>query len=248
MAILGYNKSIQFVRAFGLAEWLQTRGLAGWLEIATDGLEAPARQRIANEIGAHYTEAVGVHMAAGESELSAERLAMADLGDPQEAAVNFRRNHLTESEAKSMRWMERTAAKPLFSLRMLPLDGIPAVWLALLFTHAHRYYSPLLDPQFLAGLALVAYAGCRLIPRWLYARNATGNSFLGELAFSCFVTNAALLFTLALIPCLQNNDGVSGFLFLIYTYQLNPGFRIWRKLRNMCDKRNDLPPWQSTAS
>src|SRR5580658_3727668 len=136
MAILGYknNNRAKPIRAFGITEWLETRGLAGWLEIATDGLEASARQRIANEIGVHYAEAVSAHQATGETEHSAQATALAELGDPQEAALNFQKSHLTEFEAKSLNWMERTAGKPLFSFRALPLDVIPLVGFVLLFS------------------------------------------------------------------------------------------------------------------
>src|SRR5579863_7417708 len=102
MAILGYKNNTVFIRDFGLTEWLKTRGLAGWLEIATDGLEAPARQRIANQIGCHYAEAIHLHLAEGEPECSAQSTALAELGDPQKAALNFRKSHLTEYEARSM--------------------------------------------------------------------------------------------------------------------------------------------------
>src|ERR1700722_7748915 len=118
MAILGYNK-------FDLAKWLETRGLAGWLEIATQDLQAPDKQRIAHEIEAHYAEAVSTHMEAGEPELSAQVKALADLGDPRVAARNFNESHLTEPQAKSMQWMGRRAAQPLFCFQMLLWDILP---------------------------------------------------------------------------------------------------------------------------
>jgi hypothetical protein len=38
MAILGYKKII-WNHQFGMPEWLKKRGLAGWLEVATVGLD-----------------------------------------------------------------------------------------------------------------------------------------------------------------------------------------------------------------
>src|SRR5580658_2613790 len=146
MAVLGYDK-------FNLAKWLETRGLAGWLEIATDGLEAPARQRIANEIGVHYAEAVNAHLAAGDAELAAQSTALAELGDPQKAAVNFQKSNLTDSQAKSMQWMERTATKPLFSVRMLPLDLIPLAGLVFVWLPLRQIFSS----RLLAVGVLMAY-------------------------------------------------------------------------------------------
>jgi hypothetical protein len=192
MAILGYKNNTRAhpIRAFGMAEWLETRGLAGWLEIATDGLEASAQQRIANEIGAHYADAVSAHLASGEAEHSAQAAAVADLGDPQRAALNFRKSHLTEFEAKSMKWMDRTAAKPLFSIRALPLDVIPLVGFTLIFFRARRISRPLMDSHFFAGLVIMAYIGFRLIPRLLCARTLTRNSFLRGACFVLFHDHA----------------------------------------------------------
>ncbi|HEV7924924.1 MAG TPA: hypothetical protein VGR14_06190 [Verrucomicrobiae bacterium] len=253
MAILGYKNSKQFVRAFGLAEWLETRGLAGWLEIATDGLEAPARQRIANEIEVHYAEAVGAHLAAGEPELSAQSTALAELGDPQEAAVNFQKRHLTESEAKSLKWMERTATKPLFSFRALPLDIIPLAAVALFLYHSVQWNSRNeLDSHFFAGLALVAYVGYRLIPRLLASRTMPRNTFRKEIALCYLVTFPAVFLPMWLISCMQDGGilgDINRVLFVyLYGFRFNPGFRVWKKLRKMGDERHELPPWPTTAS
>ena len=255
MAILGYKNTstATALRAFGLSEWLDIRGLEGWLEIATDGLEVPARQRIANEIGVHYAEAVGAHLAAGEPELSAQSTALAELGDPQEAAVNFQKSHLTESEAKSLKWMERTATRPFFSFRALPLDCIPLAAVALFFYHSVNWNpQSTLDSHFLAGLALVAFLGFRLIPRLLGASIIPRNTLRRELALCYLVTFAAVFLPMWLIPCMQD-CGILGapnyVLFAyIYVYKVNPGFMIWKKLRKMTDERPELPPWQTTAS
>jgi hypothetical protein len=251
MAILGYKNSRQYIRGFGLAEWLATRSLEGWLELATDGLEVPARQRVANEIGAHYAESVSAHLAAGEPELSAQATALAELGDPQEAALNFQKSHLTKSEAKSLERIEKLAAKPLFSFRTLPLDIIPLAGFALLFSHVNPNSRLLLDAHFFAGFVLVAYAGFRLIPRLLCARTMPRNSFLRKLALCYLVSSVALLVPIALIPYMEHpsisSAGNAAFIFFLYGCAFNPGFRIWNKLRKMGDERNDLPPWRTTA-
>lgn len=39
------------------------KNLGQWLEVATSGLVAPAKERIQMEIEAHYAEAVANHMA-----------------------------------------------------------------------------------------------------------------------------------------------------------------------------------------
>jgi len=254
MAILGYKNSstAKAVRAYGLTEWLETRGLAGWLEIATDGLEAPARQRIANEIGVHYVEAVSAHLAAGEPEHSAQATALAELGDPQKAALNFQKSHLTESESKSLKWMEWAATKPFFCFRALPIDSIPFAAAALFFYSVHWKARPFLDSHFIAGLFLVAYAGFRLIPRLLGARTMPRNTFRRALAVCYLLTYAVVVVPLWLIPIMQDRNILCAFdaAFIVYFYgcAFNPGFRVWNKLRKMGDERNEPPPWQTTAS
>jgi hypothetical protein len=245
MAILGYKNYSLCIRDFGLAEWLETHGLNGWLEIATDGLEAPAGQRIANEITAHYNEAVGIHMAAGESELSAQARALAELGDPQEAAANFQKSHLTTSEAKHLKWMEWTAAKPFFSLWTLVLDILPLAGFALLCSHAHWG----LRIRLLAIPELVIYAGARFIPRLLSAKALPRRSFLKGLVLSNLLASMALVFAYALIIFMRDYDAFPA-IFLMYIWGIfaNPNFRIWKKLRKIVDERNELPSRQNTAS
>jgi hypothetical protein len=251
MAILGYKNSNKFIRDFGLAEWLKTRGLAGWLEIAADQLEAPASQRISSEIGAHYAEAVGVHLAEGEPESSAQSTALAELGDPQKAALNFRKSHLTEREAKSMKSMEWIAAKPFFSFWALLIDGIPLGGVALFFSYLHRNHPFLLDFQFLVGLVFLTYVGFRLIPRLLCVLTPRRNCLRRELALCQLTTHVAFVLGVSLVPPLQDHDVFSifnaVFLFFIYGCGFKPVFSIWNKLRKMDDRQNDFPPWQTTA-
>jgi hypothetical protein len=237
MAILGYKDSTLFVRSFGMDEWLRTRGLAGWLEIATDGLEDPARQRIAIEIEGHYAEAVNAHLAAGEPELSAQAKAVAELGDPQEAALKFQKNHLTEIEAKWMKSLEWTASKPFFSFWSPLLDGISLAGCALLLSYGSRNSRHLFDSYFLAGFLLAGYAGFRLIPRLLYFRARSRNSFRRGLALCGLITTKALFLAYAAFLYMQDRDFWGGLnaLFIIYVwgFAFNPGFRIWNKLRKI---------------
>jgi len=253
MAILGYKNSIQFKPALGLAAWLEERGLAGWLDIATDGLEASAKQRIAHEIETHFIEAVLVHIAAGEPELSAQAAALAELGDPQEAALNFRKSHLTESEAKTMKWIEWTAAKPLFSFWALLLDGVPFAGAALFYSYVRLNWNPQLifETRWFAVFFLLAYIGFRLIPRLLYARTPRRNSLRRALALCQLTTQATVFPAIWLVVLVQHHsfsifDAV--FISYLYGFAMNPGFRIWKKLRKMGDERDALPPPAAAAS
>jgi hypothetical protein len=249
MAILGYNNTAKFIRAFGQEEWLKSRGLEGWLELATDKLEVPARERIAKEIEAHYAEAVNVHLATGESEMSAQAAALAELGDPQEASWNFQRSHLTESEAKWLQSMERAASRPLFSLRMLPVDVIPIAGLSLLCSNSRGMFYFRLAAT---GIPiLIAFIGFRLVPRLLWGRTFSHASFLRGLALCYFITFVALVvcgLAITAVPAYDSWVLLNGaFIFYVMGYSHNPGLRIWNKLRKLGDKRDELPPQQSSA-
>jgi hypothetical protein len=249
MAILGYNNRTQLIREFGLAEWLKTRGLEGWLDIATGDLAVPAKQRIASEIGAHYAEAVRAHMAAGESELSAQAIALAELGDPQEAVLNFQKSHLTAREAKQLERMERMAAKPLLSFRMLVLDILAFAGIAALFSLSRQTPNSWPNFWFLAVAWFGAYAGTRLIPRLLHVRAFPREAFLKGLVLSNLLANVTGGFAYALITYTPRHEILPAAIVLpIWGFSFTSTFRIWLKLRKMGDERNKLPPSQAAAS
>lgn len=83
----------------------QTQTFSEWLEVATHKLCAPAKERIGAEIEAHYAEAVEAHLQSGMQESAARAAAVAGLGDARVAAKGFRRQHLTEWQAESVKWM-----------------------------------------------------------------------------------------------------------------------------------------------
>jgi uncharacterized membrane protein len=228
MAILGDKNSTQAIRSVGLADWLEAHGIEGWLEIATDDLEAAAKKRITEEIEAHYSEAVSAHLTAGLTEGSAQTSALAQLGDPTVAARNFRKRHLTEAQVKAMQRMERTASKPLFSLWMLPFDVlIPLVSIFLICQH--RFW--------LVGVyALMAFVGFRLIPRSLCQSNLSHTHFIKELAFCSFLTQVALMvpYGLFLWSIDHRIFWPSAFcleILFISNIKSNSPLRIWNKLR-----------------
>jgi hypothetical protein len=248
MAILGYNDRTQLIRTSGLAEWLETRGLEGWLEIATDGLEAPARQRIANEIGAHYSEAVSGHLAEGESDPDAQAIALAELGDPTQAALNFKKSYLTENEAKALKWMEGTATKPFFSFRMLLLDSIPLTGFVLLFLHLTQNSWLLHAFHVFCGLMLLAYAGFRLIPRLVFIRILKRNSFQTKLVLSYSITTVAFAFIISLLFWSKDHNALLPAWFgFYYGYVQNPGLRIYKKLHKKAHEQNESFPRQTPA-
>ena len=68
--------------------------ITSWLETATRGLPPHTRALAAQELTAHYTDAVAAHRAANIPEYEARNLALAELGDPNATALGLRSAHL----------------------------------------------------------------------------------------------------------------------------------------------------------
>jgi hypothetical protein len=129
--------------------------LAEWLEIATEGLAVPGRQRVRREIGSHFAQAVKAHMAEGESEPVAEINALEELGDAKTARRNFRKRHLTNEEQQQLATL-RGMARSKFVLAANLIIGF-ALLFDLLWTNSK---DGLLFgvPIFLGFIALPIYA------------------------------------------------------------------------------------------
>src|SRR5580704_17555460 len=119
--ILGYQKPSQL------------QGLPRWLEIATEGLIAPAKERIRAEIEAHFSEAVAAHLAEGASETAAQAAALSELGDAEAAAKRFRKQHLTEAEVKGAESLLKLAGSGF---------GLAAEYLGFCFVYFLACYYP----------------------------------------------------------------------------------------------------------
>lgn len=241
--IPGYKK-ISLISDQAVAELLKAHGVAGWLEIATDGLESAAKQRIAQELEAHYTEAVEDHVAAGQSEGAAKGTALLELGDPRAAAVNFHKSHLTDAEAKSIKYMGWAGTKPFCSFWILPLDIMPL--LAVVFLSV--YFPKVFIYAFL-GSMLLLYLGWRLIPRLLFARGLPRYTLIKELTFWTFVTSTAFGICYTLFLYTLGHEVFApillGFYLILFPNCKSASpLRIWNKLRKMGDAK--FPP--SSAS
>lgn len=235
MAILGYKKSAA-VRENELAQFLKARGLAGWLELATEGLESTAKCRIAHEIEAHCTEAIADHIAAGQSAQTAQSTALLELGNPLAAAENFQRTYLTVFEARSTWFMEWAASKPFLSFWVLLLDVAPVFAVVFFSVYFHQSFRL----RLLALTILVVYLGWRLIPRLLCSRTLPRYALIKRLAFLRFLANIAFTICYSLFMYTIHHDIFSGvFLGLNLLLALNGGMRsplrIWNKVRKMAD-------------
>ena len=170
---------------------------------------------------------------------------MAELGDPEEAAQSFRKGHLTESDVKSMKWLEEAAAKPFFAGKMLVVDAMPLVGLPLCFSDANWFF----NFRILGIVLLVVFAGYRLVPRWLYAQKLSRTSMLKGFALSNLVTSAAFWCAFTFLFARTVDDIAFRILYstVFGIRNLIPILRVWTKLRKMGDERNEPPPCQATS-
>src|SRR5260221_4530169 len=104
-------RSIHTRNAGNVMYWYPTRkleSLSKWLEIATKGLATAGKQRITQEIEAHFADAVEARVSQGKPEGVAKANALAELGDPTAAGKRFRKKHFTEKEAKPLGALGKT--------------------------------------------------------------------------------------------------------------------------------------------
>ena len=76
-----------------------------WLEVATKGICQEGKERIQEEISAHYEDALRDALHQGSPKIQAHFAAMESLGSPRKAGRAFRRSCLTEREAKWLEWI-----------------------------------------------------------------------------------------------------------------------------------------------
>jgi hypothetical protein len=253
MAILGNKDGTtgNLVLADGMEGALKRKGLAGWLEYATDQLAAPARERITREIEAHYADAVQAHIDGGEPEAVARTAALTELGDPTKAAADFRKRHLTEREAKCLQYIASRAPKPLFSLSTF-WDILAVLGGVLFLSLLTRRLPPPDAEHFRWVLTLnifLMFAGHRLIPRWLFINTPPGPAYTARLALCSLLLGVAFLLTMSGLFYLGNHDLFFSVLMgFIYSVNLNPFFRIWRKLRRSTSDFDELPPVRAASA
>jgi len=95
------------VRMCERAGRLKYHSPARWLEFATKGICQEGKERIRDEISAHYEDSLHDALQQGVTQIAAHIAAMESLGDPNKAAKGFRRSYLTEKEAE---WLGQAKA------------------------------------------------------------------------------------------------------------------------------------------
>jgi uncharacterized membrane protein len=221
---------------YDLTEFLKWRGLPGWLEIATDKLAESARQRISQEMEAHFAEAVKAHVEAGQTESEAQAMALAELGDPQDAARSFKKSHLTEKEAEWLQKEERRAGNRPFSFANI---GIWLVGLIILLAMS-LYPEPVPHYSWVIVLLQLTFIGTNVAPRLLRLKFLSRPDFRRALVFAHFCGMLAAGVAAGLFMVFSDHDFFMGIgFFLLFGWINNPALRIWWKMRN---QRDEFPP------
>jgi hypothetical protein len=222
---------------FGHEELNRVHGLPQWLEIATETLAAPAKERIRTEIEAHYSESVAAHLAEGASESDAQAAALTELGSAKAAARRFRRQHLTEKEAGLLR---KWGAASSFGLVAGYLSFCCLLYFLYFVDPEETHY---LNPAtFFAVefLTMVIFSTALfLVARSKIARRKFG---LVNLLYSVNVSFS----TLALWYYISRHH--HSLVLLMFSAQLIRPLRIWYKLRNVQDAWQEMPPPQAASS
>jgi hypothetical protein len=222
---------------------LQT--VSEWLETATKRLSAPAKERIAVEIEAHYSEAVNNLMAGGMPKPEAHFAALSELGDPRDAGKSFRQRHLTENEAGSVKAIQLEAyrKRPLsLKYAMFTLMVFPRMWEARM--------------AFAVDLVLiVAFVVLVAMPTvsFVISRRHETNSKVRFLVLLNSISGygPAMAFSFVCVPNLTGTAvpwrWVAGdtfdyvFLFAVFLWSLGT-IRLWRKLKSVSEPWNQLTP------
>jgi hypothetical protein len=208
--------------------------LSEWLEIATKGLAQAGKQRIAQEIEAHFAESVDAHLTQGEPEQVAQANALAELGDPRAAGKRFRRKHLTQWEAKRLGQLQKYAG----SSKSLLLTYF--IWTSCYFgtvrksgLSAERLKSHLilfLFGFFLCGFVLPTISFIIVRGHWFRRKVAL-------VALVMFI--GAPVMGLAFALFLNNSVGV--LLLLLGILDAYSWLRIWNKVRKAGGDGNGAP-------
>jgi hypothetical protein len=223
MVRLGYEKPSQL------------EGLPRWLEIATEGLVAPAKERIRTEIETHYSEAMAAHTAEGASESVAQMAALGELGDAKAAAKRFRKQHLTKSEAKTLRWAS---------------SGFGLVGMYLGFCFLYFLHPPDLgETHYLTPATFFALEFFTLVIfSTVIFFMARGKSARRNMGLFNLLYSLNVYFSMAAMWYYVAGPHLASFILLSSICQPILPLRLWFKLRNAPEAWQEIPPPQTAAS
>jgi hypothetical protein len=211
-----------------------SKNLDEWLKIATGEvwageLAGPAKERIKLEIKSHFEDAVAAHLAEGLTEAEAQARALADLGDAHAARKRFRKTHLMEWEANSLK-------STLFSKMRWWLCGLSWVEICIqnLWRHLHNIDRvPLLFPVVSTAILWGVEA--------IYARVAFHHDYRSRLRLLFTIEALAWLNFSLLIGyrAVWGHDWVSA---IIPFSIILPRLSFWLKIWKSPEVRQELTP------
>lgn len=140
------------------------QSVSDWLAVATDGLCAQAKRKIAAEIESHFTDAVERHCEHGQPESEAISIALAELGDPADSGHKFRQIYLTAREFEVVGSALRGVCHPRWIyLRMLPSVVCISIGIAAMVFGGYAGLA--------AGAVGIAFGiGCGILPLLVQSR------------------------------------------------------------------------------
>jgi hypothetical protein len=222
--------------------------LEWWLDAATAKLAAPARERIRGEITAHFTDAVERHLRDGCTETEAREAAVSELGDPQLAAIRFRRSHLTVKEAKRVEALAKNFRHVWSRLYWI---GVPFLMLlALILLEKDQHIRYLLRSSQLAFIA-AAYSVALFVAgiRWGWA-----DSRLLSLVSSMEALSSMVFWTVLssrwLLDSTWDCFGLSALVAIVVPHgvRLTYAARLWWKLIRIGNIQDEVTPNAGVAS
>ena len=219
--------------------------VSDWLELATNKLAATARKRIGLEVEGHYAEAVRAHVEEGMSEWDAEAAALAELGDAWAAARRFRKQHLTEWEAKNAESMVKNAR----DVYILALSYLVFLFLPYLMSHGLDYKMSRHSVRDL-GLLLLVWVVLPTVS-FVLARRKNANRNLSLLILIQSISGFYIGPTLILVTLFQQQSpafwgNIYPLIFLVsvlYTRFIN-----WQRLRKIGYFRDATTPRDAAIS
>lgn len=137
--------------------------LQDWLAVATRGLGEDSRRRIAQEVSAHYGDALTELESVGTPD--AERQALASLGDPGSARRGFRRAYLSARQEAWIHQVEKHEQNSLWRVRPAFIVVCGVIMLMTL-AYEHWYENEGVSPyQVLVGFGFVTTGMIEILVR-----------------------------------------------------------------------------------
>src|SRR5690242_7486106 len=212
------------------------KNLTEWIEIATCGLIVPAKERIRQEVEAHFADAVSRGQIDGLTIADAQAAALLELGEPADAVKEFRKKHLTEAEVKRLWRIEASYRKWISS----PAWLLSLVYGVIMFLTTGENQKL---THVIVGSWFVAWFFESIVVLWHFRQQSFSAESLRKLiavdvVFACITLGAC-----ALLVFLQAGSFWAYLFLAILTIHVARRMRLSMKLRNA----EQIPPKPQAA-